>query len=124
MRGTYHIEAPVETVVRIHRAAEGAPYTGLKPAGLSVGPVIPLAERAIEEHSVDRLAGFLADELRHELKNRLEVVEKLAAERGRSLQDERRYVEAMLGFEVHSHHLYQAMRAADHHDAAGHSHDE
>ena len=33
-----------ETVVRIHRAGEGAPYTGLKPAGLSVGPVIPLAE--------------------------------------------------------------------------------
>ena len=32
-----------ETVVRIHRAGEGAPYTGLKPAGLDVGPVIPLA---------------------------------------------------------------------------------
>ena len=24
-----------ETVVRVHRAGEGAPYTGLKPAGLS-----------------------------------------------------------------------------------------
>jgi hypothetical protein len=36
-----------ETVVRIHRAGEGAPYAGLKPAGLSVGPVIPLAERAV-----------------------------------------------------------------------------
>jgi Family of unknown function (DUF6448) len=30
-----------ETVVRVHRAGEGAPYTGLKPAGLSFGPVIP-----------------------------------------------------------------------------------
>ena len=29
-----------ETVVRLHRAGEGAPYTGLKPAGLDVGPVI------------------------------------------------------------------------------------
>jgi hypothetical protein len=36
-----------ETVVRIHRAGEGAPYIGLKPAGLSQGPVIPLAERAV-----------------------------------------------------------------------------
>ena len=36
-----------ETVVHVHRAGEGAAYTGLKPAGLDVGPVIPLAERAI-----------------------------------------------------------------------------
>jgi tetratricopeptide (TPR) repeat protein len=35
-------------VVRIHRAGEGAPYTGLKPAGLSEGPIIPIAEKAIE----------------------------------------------------------------------------
>ena len=28
-----------ETVVRIHRAGEGAPFTGLKPAGLDNGPV-------------------------------------------------------------------------------------
>jgi Family of unknown function (DUF6448) len=37
-----------ETVVRVHRAAEGASFTGLKPAGLDVGPIIPVAERAIE----------------------------------------------------------------------------
>ena len=30
-----------ETAVRVHRAGEGAPFTGLKPAGLDVGPVIP-----------------------------------------------------------------------------------
>ena len=35
-----------ETVVRLHRAGEGAAYTGLKPAGLDVGPVIPVAEKA------------------------------------------------------------------------------
>jgi hypothetical protein len=33
-----------ETVVRIHRAGEGAPYTGLKPSGTPVSPVIPIAE--------------------------------------------------------------------------------
>lgn len=37
----------LETVVRLHRATEGAPFTGLKPAGLDHGPVIPIAERAI-----------------------------------------------------------------------------
>lgn len=36
-----------ETLVRIHRAGEGAPYTGLKPAGLDLGPAIPAADQAL-----------------------------------------------------------------------------
>lgn len=111
-----------ETVVRIHRAGEGAPYTGLKPAGLSVGPVIPLAERSIEEHSAETLADFLAADLHNELSKRLEAVEQLAVHGKRSLQDERRYVEAMLGFEVYSHHLYQALHAGGHAEGSDHTH--
>ena len=41
-----------ETVVRVHRAAEGALTPGL-PAGLDPGPVLPLAERAVESGQVD-----------------------------------------------------------------------
>lgn len=113
-----------ETVVRLHRAGEGAPYTGLKPAGLSVGPVIPLAERAIESGSSQQLGDYLTDVLRAELEQRLDAVRHLAAHRARSLEDERRYVEAMLGYQVYSHHLYGAMRAADQHEASAHSHAE
>jgi hypothetical protein len=40
-----------ETVIRIHRAGEGAPFTGLKPAGLGHGPVDPVAEKAVETGS-------------------------------------------------------------------------
>ena len=36
-----------ETLVRVHRAGEGAPYTGLKPAGLDLGPAIPAADKAL-----------------------------------------------------------------------------
>jgi hypothetical protein len=111
-----------ETVVRVHRAGEGAPYTGLKPAGLSVGPVIPLAERAVEKDSADQLADFLSDTLREELRHRLHQVHDLANHRDRSLEDAREYVEAMLGFEVYSHHLYEAMRSTDHHADVGHAH--
>jgi hypothetical protein len=46
-------------VGRVHRAGEGASYTGLKPAGLSTGPVIPLAERAVETGSPEPVATFL-----------------------------------------------------------------
>lgn len=37
-----------ETLVRIHREGEGAPFTGLKPAGLDLGPAIPAADKALE----------------------------------------------------------------------------
>jgi hypothetical protein len=106
-----------ETVVRVHRAGEGAPYTGLKPAGLDVGPAIPLAERAIATGSSDELADYLTGVLRDELKHRLEEVNTLAAAKDQSLSDARGYVEAMLGFQVYSHHLLGALHATAHGDA-------
>ena len=39
-----------ETVVRVHRAGEGEPFTGLKAAG-SVDPAIAIADRALESDS-------------------------------------------------------------------------
>jgi len=103
-----------ETVVRLHRAGEGAPYTGLKPAGLPHGPALPLAEQAVASGSPEALADFLAGVLRDQLEQRLDHVVALATSKDRSLADARRYVEAMLGFEVYSHHLLGAMQARPH----------
>ncbi len=50
-----------ETLVRIHRAGEGAPYTGIKPAGRDLGPAIPAADKAIETGSPKELVKFLDD---------------------------------------------------------------
>ena len=110
-----------ETVVRVHRAGEGAAYTGLKPAGLDVGPVIPLAERAIAAGSAEPVAAYLTGVLNDQLKHRLEMVNTLSADKDRSVADGRAYVEAMLGFEVYSHHVLEALQAPAHGDA-GHDH--
>ena len=40
--------------MRLHREGEGAPYTGLKPAG-QVEPVIAASDKALETGSVDEL---------------------------------------------------------------------
>lgn len=110
-----------ETVVRVHRAGEGEPYTGLKPAGVDVGPVIPLAERAVETGSAQEVTEFLTGVLSDELSHRIGKVTTLAATRDRSVSDARAYVEAVLGFEVYSHHLLQALRGdAGHADGHGH----
>lgn len=111
-----------ETVVRIHRAGEGAPYTGLKPAGLDVGPVLPLAEQAVATGDVAPVADYLAAELHHQLEHRLELVGSLADTRDRSVADARAWVEAMLGFQVYSHQLLKVLQAAPHGEGHAHSH--
>jgi hypothetical protein len=48
-----------ETLVRVHRAGEGAPYTGLKPARRDLGPAIPAADQALEAGSAESLLRLL-----------------------------------------------------------------
>jgi hypothetical protein len=103
-----------ETVVRLHRAGELAPFTGLKPAGLDVGPVIPVAERAIETESADELVSLLSDTLQHEAKRRFDHMMQLKERSGRGLPEAREYTGAMLGLQVWSHKLGLAMKVAAH----------
>lgn len=53
-----------ETLVRLHRLSEGAPYTGLKPAGLDLGPAIPEADKALKTESTAALEKLLTSEMR------------------------------------------------------------
>lgn len=109
-----------ETVVRLHRAGEGAPYTGLRPVGLDVGPVIPVAERAIETESVDELANLLSDILHHEAKRRFDHVMELKERSDRGLPELREYTGAMLGLQVWCHMLGLAMKAVASEGHEGH----
>ncbi len=109
----------LETVVRLHRAGEGAPFTGLKPAGLDVGPVIPVAERAIEDADPAELADLLAGIVRTEVERRFhEVMDRRKAAIGGDLAAARRYVSSMLGLQVWSHSLAAAAHGDphEHHD--------
>lgn len=103
-----------ETVVRVHRAGEGAVFTGLKPAGLDVGPVIPVAERALETGSADELVGVLGDIVAEQVRHRLDRAMQLKTRAGDGVADAREYVEAMLGLQVWSHKLYLAALASAH----------
>lgn len=109
-----------ENVVRVHRAGEGAPYTGLKPAGLDVGPVIPVAERSIDSGSSEELATLLAGIVTEEVERRLARVLELRRAADGDIAATRRYVEAMLGLQVWAHGLYRATRG----DPRHHGHEE
>jgi hypothetical protein len=55
-----------ETLVRVHRAGEGAPYTGLKPAG-QIDPAIAAADQAIATGSPSALVSYLNNEMHNGL---------------------------------------------------------
>ncbi|MDY6826522.1 MAG: DUF6448 family protein [Bacillota bacterium] len=103
-----------ETVVRIHRAGEGAPYTGLKPAGLDEGPVIPVAEKAIETGSPDALIDLLSGMVQAEVKQKFEHMLHLQTQAAKGVDEARKYVTAMLGLQVYSHSLYEKIKADPH----------
>jgi hypothetical protein len=60
-----------ETVVRIHRAGEGAPYEGLKPTA-SVPSAVRAADRALDSGTVDALARDFAASVGNEVRRRFE----------------------------------------------------
>lgn len=62
----------LETLVRVHRAGEGAGFEGIKPAG-TIDPVVAAADRAFETGALGPLVGRVPAEQLPELGRRLEV---------------------------------------------------
>ena len=103
-----------ETVVRLHRAGEGAPFTGLKPAGLDVGPVIPASEQAIASGSASVLSDVLCAAVRDEVTHRLGEVTELEGHAADSVEDARAYVERVLGLQVWAHGILRHVLSRTH----------
>jgi hypothetical protein len=56
-----------ETLVRVHRAGEGAPYTGLKPAGGPVDPGVAAADEVVAGGDPKKLEAILVGSVREGL---------------------------------------------------------
>ena len=117
-----------ETLVRVHRASEGAPYTGLKPAGADLGPAVPAADKAIETGYVKSLVNLLTDAVRSGVHRHFH-----AALEGRNFAVDdvaagRKYVEAYVAYVHYVERLWEvATRTTAHghyaeHGAGEHQH--
>jgi len=106
-----------ETLVRIHRAGEGAPYTGLKPAGRDLGPAIPAADKAPESGKLEPVFKLLTDAVYDGLHARFEAATSKKNYKVDDLDAGREYVEAYVTFLHHVESLYGAATSAgsDHH---------
>jgi len=108
-----------ETAVRMQREGEGAAYTGLKPAGLDWGPVVPRAEKAIEKGNAEEVINFIALAVQEELEERFKRVMSKKEYDVNNVDAAREYVQAELGFVLFSHHLYTTITGGGEHGEEG-----
>jgi uncharacterized protein DUF6448 len=95
-----------ETLVRIHRAGEGAPYTGLKPAGRDLGPAIPAADKALETRSLQELLSILTETMTEGVTDRFKEVVAKDNFSSDDIEGGRRYVKAYVEFLDYVETLY------------------
>ena len=104
-----------ETLVRIHRAGEGAPYTGLKP-GEAVDPAVALADKALETGSVDKLVNVLTKAMANGIRERFQHAKEAQKHADDNVKAGREFVKAYVIFTHYAEGLHATIKAnADHH---------
>jgi len=110
----------LETLVRVHRAGEGAPFTGLKPAGLDLGPAVPAADRALKDDSVDAVIKLLVDAVSAGVRARYNVAAARQRFDPNDVAAGRRYVEAYVPYVHYVERLWEVATEAAHGHPAEH----
>ena len=87
----------LETLVRLHREFEGAPFTGLKPAG-NVPPIIRMADQSIETESAEDLKSRFLGHIERVLNEKFQLVNELSAKKDESVENGRAYVHAYVDY--------------------------
>ncbi len=106
----------LETLVRLHREGEGAPFTGLKPAGSASGIVL-LADEALAKKDIESLIENLNIHLADAVREKYKVVAEKAMTKDNSVAEGREYVHAYVEYT----HLLEALHSTM---TAGHAHED
>ena len=117
------------TLVRVHRAGEGAPFTGLKPAG-TVEPAVAEADKALANGSSDALVKLITDSAAHGIRERFERALTAYKHKDESVEAGREFVDAYIEYTHYVERLHldasQAVGHGAHHEErapAKHRHD-
>jgi hypothetical protein len=107
-----------ETLVRVHRAGEGAAFTGLEPAG-TIEPAVAAADKAIEVGSVDELAKEIGQSAEKAVRDRFGRLMSAKKHKDESVGAGREYVGAYVEYVHFVEGLHNTVTAARaHHEHA------
>lgn len=101
-----------ETLVRIHRTGEGAPFEGLKPAG-HIEPVLALADDTLDRGSADTFVATLTSEIRTALMERFQRAREAKGHANDSVEAGRHFVEAYVDYLHYVEALHKAGRVGE-----------
>lgn len=106
-----------ETLVRLHRASEGEPFTGIKPAGTELGPAIAGADKALETGSVDAVVKLVTDEAAAGVRKRFAEAREKKKHADESVEAGREFVAAYVEYVHYVEGLHEtAQGAGAHHE--------
>ena len=83
-----------ENLVRLHRTAEGEPFTGLKPSGTAIDEKVLAADKSIEVGNLSPIENLVEKDKVPELKERFEKVMDLKDYDVNDVEAGREYIEA------------------------------
>lgn len=98
-KGVYEIVEKhfFETLVRLHRETEGAPYTGLKPAG-TTKQIIQMTDNALKENNVDDFLLKLNNHIDKVVREKYQKVSELNKVKDDSVEKGREFVAAYVDY--------------------------
>lgn len=108
-----------ETLVKVHRAGEGAPFTGLKPAG-AIEPAVAAADKALASGSADELVKLLTDDVAAGIRKRFEHAASTHKQKDESVAQGREFVEAYVEYTHYVERLHQIATGKPHGEHADH----
>jgi len=98
----------METAVRLHRAAEGMPFTGLKPANPAAKD-IQVAEKALKTGNLQPVLEMFNDALEKESRLWFHKALKAKENKDKSVEAGREWVDKYVKYIVYLHKLYQSI---------------
>lgn len=104
----------LETAVRLHRLSEGAPYTGIKPAGQPVPAPVAAVDRAVNDGEIDSLITHLQDAVEYEVRSRFARMQDSQKTASHRVADGRRFVHAYVELVHYVLALHNTLRASHH----------
>jgi len=104
----------IETAIRLHRKAEGMPFTGVKPAQ-PLPPDIAAAERALETNDVKVITDVLNKEIETQTKIWFDKAMEAKKHKDESVEAGRKWVDAYVKYVIYVHGLHQKIKAGPEH---------
>ena len=109
-----------ETLVRVHRAGEGAPYTGLKKTVAESGPLVMEADRALRSGSVKDLVKLVGGAVTEGIEKRFARTAELQKHADESVEKGREFVEAYVDYVHYVEGVHAAAAKAGGHGEESH----